>query len=109
MGASAVLSLPMIPILALLAFIQGALATTTSFLLPVSQVLLNLKITHSYSISQGFHFVYNEDSGDLALPISSAWFSEEWKNNFLMFIIFVEPGQCDRLNLVWSRGANDTG
>jgi hypothetical protein len=70
MGASAVLSLPMIPVLALLAYIQGALATTTPFLLP------------------GFHFVFNDDSDDFALPISS---------------------QCDRINLMWSRGTNDTG
>lgn len=44
MGASVVLSLPKILILALLASIQGALATATPFLLPVSQlgeVLLN--------------------------------------------------------------------
>jgi hypothetical protein len=46
MGASAVLSLPKILILALLASIQGALATATPFLPPVSQVekvLLSLK------------------------------------------------------------------
>jgi len=67
MGASAVLSLPMIRVLALLASIQGALAT---FLLP------------------GFHFVYNDDSSDSTLPISA---------------------QCDRINLMWSRGTNDTG
>ena len=78
MGASAVLSLSMIPVLALLASIQGALATTP-FLLPVSKVekvLLNLK---NNIISQGFHFAYSDDSGDFTLPISSAYFSEERK------------------------------
>jgi len=71
MGASAVLSMPMIPVLALLASIQGALATTsTPFLLP------------------SFHFGYSGDSGVFSLPITS---------------------QCDRINLMWSRGTNDTG
>ena len=46
MGASAVLSMPMIPVLALLASIQGALATTsTPFLLPVSQGFIKSKVT----------------------------------------------------------------
>ena len=46
MGNFALLSLPMFPVLALLASIQSVLATATPFLLPVSQlekVLLNLE------------------------------------------------------------------
>ena len=27
----------------------------------------------------------------------------------LMFINFVKLGQCERINLTWSRGTNDTG
>jgi hypothetical protein len=113
MGASAVLSLPMILILALLASIQGALATATPFLLPVShveKVLFIFKLTHSRLISQGFHFVYHDDSQahDFSLPISSACLVRN-ENSFSMLLIFVKLGQCQRINLMWNRGKSDAG
>ena len=109
MGASAMLPLPKILILALLASTQGALATATPFLPPVSQVEKVLKLTQSCLISQSFHFMYNsEGSREFPLPISSAC-SLRNENIFSMLIIFVKLGQCDRIKLTWDRGDSDTG
>ena len=82
MGASAMLSLPKILILALLASTQGALATATPFLPPVSQVEKVLKLTQSCLISQSFHFGYSGDSGVFSLPITSACSVRDEKQRF---------------------------
>lgn len=70
MGPSVVLALPVIPFLVLVASVQGVLATVTSSLVPVSEILAIIEPSN-HAISKGFHFGYSDNSGQhLEIPVT---------------------------------------
>lgn len=78
MGASVVF---LLPVILLLVSIQGALATVTPFLVPVSQVSTIKIFIHSHLILKGFHFDYDKPGQQLTIPITGTY-SVTNKNGF---------------------------